>query len=464
MYDVFVISDDVVGEKMAGPGIRAWELSKCLAGHFKVILAIPDYSYKSRESTFFDGIPFEVVYYSVKNPSAIEEIGKKSKIILVQGYILSKFPVIKKLPAHLVCDLYVPFPLENLFVHKWKVQSLKDREYIHLKDLCVFNDQIVHGDHFLCANARQRDLFVGSLLSLDRINPHYLDISPVLDELISIVPFGITREEEGERKENVIRNRIPRIKEENILLLWGGVITNWFDPVTLIKAVKIAAEKNPVIQLFFLSTIHPNPLLPEFDMAKEAVKVSDELGLTDKHVFFNREWVDYNRRGPYFAEADIGVSIHKVHFETYYSFRTRILDYMKYGLPIICTEGDHFAELVRKKGLGISVGPENEEELAAAILNLSEDRERRERIQRKMKEQRKRFYWEKVSEPLIQYCRRVLSGEVKKREIPRKGEMISFAVLEKQNYLKSRMKKYFWLSSQRLPFRFSAKIRRLFRF
>jgi glycosyltransferase involved in cell wall biosynthesis len=462
VYDVFVISDDVVGEKMAGPGIRAWELSKCLAKHFKVVLAIPDYSYKKQESELFEKIPFDVVYYSVTNPSVIEEIGKQSKILLIQGYILSKFPKIKKLPAHLICDLYVPFPLENLFVHKWKVQSLKDREYIHLKDLSVFNDQILHGDHFLCANVRQRDLFVGSLLSLDRINPEYLDISPVLDELISIVPFGISQGQK--RKESVIKNCIPQIEEENIILLWGGVISNWFDPVTLIRSVKRASAKNPRIQLFFLSTTHPNPLLPEFDMAKEAIKVSDELGLTNKHVFFNHEWVDYNKRGSYFMEADVGVSIHKVHFETYYSFRTRILDYLKYDLPIICTEGDHFAEFVREKALGVSVGPENEEELAAAILNLSENKEWRERIRQKIKEEKKQFYWEKVSEPLIHYCQKVLSGEVKKKETLQKRQMVSFAVPQKQNFLKSLIKKYFWLLFQKLPFKFSAKIRRFFKF
>ena len=464
VYDVFVISDDVVGEKMAGPGIRAWELSKCLAKHFKVALAIPDYSYKKPQSVLFENIPFEVVYYSVANPSLIEEIGKKSKIVLIQGYILSKFPLLKKLSAHLICDLYVPFPLENLFVHKWKVPSLKDREYIHLKDLSVFNDQIIYGDHFLCANVRQRDLFVGSLLSLNRIDPQYLDFSSSLDELISIVPFGITQEEEGKRKKNVIRNSIPQIKEENILLIWGGVISNWFDPISLIRSIKKASEMDPRIQLFFLSTTHPNPLLPEFDMAKEAVRVSDELGLTDKHIFFNHEWVDYDKRGSYFMEADIGVSIHKVHFETWYSFRTRILDYLKYDLPIICTEGDYFSELVQEKDLGISVCPENEKELATAILNLTEKKEWRERIRQKIKEEKQAFYWERVSEPLIRYCQRILSGEVKKKKTPGKREMAFLAVPHNDYFIKSFIKKIFWFSFQKLPLKISAKIRRFFKF
>jgi len=467
MVDVLVISDDVVGERMAGPGIRAWELSKCLARHFKVVLAVPDYSPTPPESAFFEDLPFRVVRYSVDAPAPLEMIGKKSRIVLVQGYILSKFPWIKDLPARLICDLYVPFPLENLFVHKWKVAGLKDREFIHRKDLGVFHDQIIHGDHFLCANARQRDLFVGSLLSLNRINPRFLDENPVLDELISIVPFGISREEEGERREKVLRGRVPGLDAQSILLIWGGVLSNWFDPITLIKAVRLAREKNPRVKLFFLSTKHPNPLLPEFDMAREAAALSDELGLTGTHVFFNPEWVEYGRRGAYFREADIGVSIHKVHFETYYSFRTRILDYLKYDLPIVCTEGDHFAELVAAEGLGVVVRPEDEHALAAAVLGLAGDGERRERARKRIQEVKEQFYWEKTAEPLIRFCRKALARGRKSKRARREGESSlpgPGAPSREPPPLKGWVKRRFWLLSQRLPFRLAAKVRRLLRF
>jgi glycosyltransferase involved in cell wall biosynthesis len=449
---------------MAGPGIRAWELSKCLSKRFQVALAIPDYSPATKNTPLFKDVPFDVIRYSVDNPSVIKKSGEDSKIILVQGYILSKFPFIKDIPAHLICDMYVPFPLENLFTHKWKIPSMKDREFIHLKDLQVFNDQMMHGDHFLCANTRQKDLFVGSLLSLNRINPAYLDVSVTLDELISVVPFGINPEGD-EKAENVIQKKFPQIKRdaENVLLIWGGVISNWFDPVTLIRAVNKVVEKNPMIQLLFLSTIHPNPLLPEFDMAKEAIKISDELGLTDKHVFFNEEWVEYDKRGAYFLGADIGVSIHKVHFETYYSFRTRILDYLKYDLPIICTKGDYISELVKEKGLGISVIPENEDELAAAILNLA-DREKRIKIKQKILEEKKPYYWESVSEPLIQYCQRALIGEAKKKNPTSHKDMALLFSQRKKGETKSFIKSTFWYLFQKLPLKFSTKLRRLFKF
>jgi glycosyltransferase involved in cell wall biosynthesis len=462
LYDILVISDDVVGKKMAGPGIRAWELSRCLSRHFKTALAVPDYSSSAGESSVFEKVLFDVFPYSVKDPRVLRDRGETSKIVIIQGFVLSKFPFIKEWPAHLICDVYVPFPLENLFIHKWKIPNLKDREFIHLKDLRVFNDQMIHGDHFLCANVRQRDLFVGSLLSLNRIDPQYLDRCPVLDNLISIVPFGIDPEDEGKAGEGM-ENLFPGRKKEYLLLIWGGVVSNWFDPVTLIRSMKKALDRNPAIQLLFLSTTHPNPMLPEFDMAREAVKVSDELGLTDEHVFFNREWVDYYGRGAYFTEADIGVSIHKVHFETYYSFRTRILDYFKYDLPVICTKGDYFSELVEERGLGISVDPEDEDELAAAILELG-DEGNRARARLKIREEKKRFYWEEVSRPLVRYCRGVLAGEIEKKSSTSSRALAFLFSRKKTSGPVHSIRRAFWTLSQKLPMKLSAKIRRLFKF
>jgi len=467
MYDIGIISDDVVGEKMAGPGIRAWEMAGCLSEKFNVILIIPDYSYKSDKNSFFENLPFEVIRYSVANPSLIQNVGERCRILVIQGYILSKFPALKKLSAHLIVDMYVPFVLENLFVHKWKVSNIKDREFIHLNDLRVFNDQLLGGDHFLCASSRQKDLFIGSLMALNRINPRMLDSSPALTDLISVVPFGISEtgaEGEAGHKPDVIRKRIPQIQEDDIVLLWGGVISNWFDPATLIKALKEAIVENGRLKLFFLSTKHPNPLLPEFDAAREAVHLADVLGLRDRFVFFNEDWVGYDERGHYFREADIGVSIHKCHFETRFSFRTRILDYIKYNLPVICTEGDYFAELVERERLGVVVGPEDAGSLKQAILKLAGDEAAREEIKQRMEAIKKKFLWKKATEPLVDYCQRVLSGQVKKGAVPGKGEILFVCAPKSQSAVRRFAKRYLWASAQKIPLKLSSRLRRLSRF
>ena len=41
---VLIVSHDVVGARMAGPGIRYWELGRVLAQHCRVTLAVPGLS------------------------------------------------------------------------------------------------------------------------------------------------------------------------------------------------------------------------------------------------------------------------------------------------------------------------------------------------------------------------------------------------------------------------------------
>ena len=511
-YDILVISDDVVGDKMAGPGIRAWEISQCLAQNFNVVLAIPDYSPINLEGKEF---PFDLILYSLSQASRLKKVAQRSRIILIQGYILSKFPFLKELPAYLIIDLYVPFPLENLFVHKWKLKSREEREFIHKNDLRVFNEQILYGDHFLCASQRQRDLFLGAFLSLNRINPETLDNDPDLRNLISVVPFGLTEdkkvnreieyiqqkereeaelpqnenafkfneemdyeisdhrlavEKDGENKNNPvprnalgpIRQYFPQTGSEDIVLIWGGVITNWFDPLTLLKAVKKVASVEPRVKLFFLSTGHPNPLLPEFEMAREAISLAKKLELLDRFVFFHEEWVDYQRRGDYFRDADIGVSIHRIHFETYFSFRTRILDYFKYELPIICTEGDYLAELIKEKNLGYVVPDGDEEFLAETILKLMNSPALRQEMKNNIQQIKPLFSWTKVTQPLLIYCQKALAGKVKKVGGKRVAEINTLFVKPK-NYFREAGKKILgplWMKMSTYPL--LIKIRKYF--
>src|SRR4029077_10583123 len=102
----------------------------------------------------------------------------------------------------------------------------------------------------------------------------------------------------------------------------------WFDPLSLIKAVDLLTRSHSNIRLFFLGMQHPNPSVPEMQMAHRARELADELGLTAKNVFFNEKWVPYAERQNYLLDADVGVSTHFEHIETTFSFRTRILDYL----------------------------------------------------------------------------------------------------------------------------------------
>ena len=461
--DILILSDDVVGPKMAGPGIRAWEIAYSLAKSFSVKLGIPDYSGEGPEGDYFRDLPFQVFFYSPKNPEVVKREAQKSRVLVTQGYILAKFPFLKKSNAFLIVDLYVPFPLENLFTHLKKIPNVGDRMFLHLRDLRVFNEQILYGDHFLCANERQRDLFIGALMSLNRINPLWLNGGQTADHMISVVPFGIRPEEKAAAERPALRSKRYGLSKDDIIFLWGGVISNWFDPLTLVRAFNEGIKRDSRLKLFFLATGHPNPLLPEFEMALEARALSDDLGLTGKHVFFNEEWVDYRERGCFFIDADVGVSIHRTHIETHYAFRTRILDYIKYGLPIISTEGDYFSDLIGKTGIGLTVPPADTKSLTETILRLADNPQLREEMKDKLREVKKRFYWDNVTQPLADICRRTLQGEITKAPRVKSRDIDFVCGLKDGNFFRESVQKRIPLLEKAVPIRIKARIKRILR-
>jgi hypothetical protein len=198
----------------------------------------------------------------------------------------------------------------------------------------------------------------------------------------------------------------PGIGTDDTLLLWGGGIWEWFDPLTLLRAMANIREQRPDIKLFFLGRGHPNTRdVPEMLMYERAVALADELGLTNTTVFFNDQWVPYSERANYLLEADIGVSMHFDSTETTFAFRTRVLDYLWAGLPMIVSGGDTLSKLVDEHDLGCVVPTEDVGAVAAAILALAADPQRRERRAESMAQARAQFTWERALQPLVAFCR-----------------------------------------------------------
>ena len=63
-------------------------------------------------------------------------------------------------------------------------------------------------------------------------------------------------------------------------------------------------------------------------------------------------WVPYDERLAWFAEADLGVSAHRDSLEARLAFRTRLLDHIACGTPMVVTEGDVLADLVESRVMG----------------------------------------------------------------------------------------------------------------
>lgn len=390
MTRVVVATGDVLGDRIAGPAIRAWQIAEVLskAGHEVQLVTILECDASSDR--------FTVRHVDDED---LRELESWCDTLIFQGSLMHEHQWLRDSTKPLVVDVYDPFHLELLEQARDEGEQRR-RDIVH-NAVVVLNDQLRRGDFFLCASEKQRDLWIGSLASLGRVNTGTYDGDETLRKLIAVAPFGL-EPAPPVRTAPGVKGVVDGIGPEDKLLLWGGGIYNWFDPLTLIRAM--AALPRDDVKLFFMGLAHPNPRVPRMRMAVAAEKLAGDLGLLGKSVFFNEGWVPYAERANVLLDADLGVSTHLDHVETAYSFRTRLLDCLWAGLPQVATRGDSLAELIDAEGLGLTVPPGDVDALAAAITRLLDDAELAEAARDAAHRVAQDFTWAKVLQPLVEFC------------------------------------------------------------
>ncbi|MDP9406787.1 MAG: glycosyltransferase family 4 protein [Actinomycetota bacterium] len=389
---VVVITADALGAKMAGPGIRAWQIARALAPENDVVLA-------TLSTCALEGAGFTVRAVTGRQ---LRELESWCDVLLFQGFVMASHPWLRDSAKVLVVDVYDPLHLEQLEQARDGGEAHRGR--VVRATTVTLNEQLLRADLLLCASDKQRDFWLGALGALGRLNPTTYDDDPTLQRLLTVVPFGLSAEPPVRRRA-ALKGVVPGIAADDEVVLWGGGIYNWFDPLTLLHAVDRLRARRPRVRLYFLGLKHPNPEAPTMRMALETRALADRLGLTDRVVFFNEGWVDYEARADYLLDADVGVTTHLEHVETAYSFRTRVLDYLWAGLPVVSTTGDTFADLAEREGFGLTVAPGDVDALEQALFRLLDDAALRDDCRERSAAVARRFVWDDVLEPLVRFCR-----------------------------------------------------------
>ena len=394
---VLLIASDTIGERMAGSGIRYWNLARVLGAQQPVTLATPN-------ATTLDA-PSGVTLISYSGASEDERGTALTRLIEAHDVIVAQqLPFLyagAQLLAskQLVIDLYAPWILEKLeYARVDPARGEPNRK----DDVTILNRLLELGDFFLCASERQRDFWLGALAAAGRLELEHMQADPELRNLIDVVAFGLP-ETRPARTGPGPRALVPGVGQDALVLLWNGGLWNWLDPLTAIRATALLARDEPRLRLVFMGTRSPGAQVAEMAMVATARELAQELGLLDSHVFFN-DWVDYEQRQNWLLDADIALSLHVATVEARYAYRTRLLDNIWCGVPTVATEGDVLAEIVDAQQIGLTTPPGDAAAVAAAIGRILQPEVGRA-MRANLATAAQRFTWERVSAPLLAYCR-----------------------------------------------------------
>jgi GT2 family glycosyltransferase/glycosyltransferase involved in cell wall biosynthesis len=390
--NLLIVSNDVVNTKMAGPGIRYLEMAKALSKHLDVTLAVPG-------STNLQVGEIRLVTYQENVPASLMVLVNNHDQALISGYMVIKFPQLKKTNTRLIVDWYDPLFLENLnyYIH----DPLEAQDVHNRLAIKVMNQLAQIGDFFICGNERQRDLWMGMLAANGRVNPHTFLEDDSLRKLVDVVGVGFP--ERVPARKPYLRGVHPAFDADAQIVLWGGGIWNWLDPLTLVKAWPQVVARHPKARLVYLGTRHPNPAVPKHEIVDELIALAEQTGEKERSIFFI-EWVGFEERETLLTEATIGVTLHPIHIETRYSIRTRVLDYFWARLPTLITRGDVTSEWIEQYNVGRTVPPRDVDATATALNEMLDQPAGSwdagfDRIHREMT-------WENVTRPLVEFCYR----------------------------------------------------------
>lgn len=392
---ILVVSHDIVGERMAGPGIRYFHLARVLSKTLEVTLAVPHEVAPSLQRS-----PFRILQYQRQDWASLEPLVNASRVVIFPSDIASDFPQLVQSDACLVVDGYDPLLAEWLALDQ---SPTPDAASPHWKDrMQHLNQQYLTGDFFICASERQRNWWLGLLEANGRINPWVFAEDRSLRRLIDVVPYGLP-ETAPVHTHQVVKEVWPGIKAQDRVILWGGGLWPWLDPLTAIRAMTEVTRQRPDVRLIFPGTRHPNPWMEEVPTHNEqAFCLAQDLNLLDRVVFFG-DWVPYADWPNVLLESDLALTLHYDTLETQLAFRSRVLDYIWARLPIVAAKGDATSDLIAHYGLGTVVDYEDVSGVAEAILKLLEVP--MANFEERFERARQALSWEQAAKPLFEFCR-----------------------------------------------------------
>lgn len=263
-----------------------------------------------------------------------------------------------------VVDFYCPRIFENLFVNTHQKSSNLESLSRNWFEIFLIKRALRIGTIFIVGNSRQRDWLFG-LMTVEGLfaERRYLREEPAK----SVVIIPIINRKKHNTEKAVARKYIETLAKcnlnEKFVIVWSGGWHEWLDIEIVIEAFEIISKQYGDIILLLSA---PSARRANYSNRVRSL-VNGKLAqpMADGRVVLMQSWLPFGEHLSLLLAADISIIISKNHIEDHMSYRTRALESLENGVPVIINNGNIVSE--EKPPMCFSVDPRSLEELVQCI-------------------------------------------------------------------------------------------------
>jgi glycosyltransferase involved in cell wall biosynthesis len=337
--------------RLHAPGLRLWTLADFLRDlGYEIVLAMVGFGGREDETTLSDvdhsadlvaerldgnilryGLPYDIEQAA----GVLQEIHARHgpACVVSTTDFMNLVAVTARLPVPLWLD-YMGQPMTE----RQLLADVYDSDEGLIGQWQYMVPALLAGDRFSVCSHRQRYMMLGELGAVGRLNRH-----TATENLVEVlVPYHLSKTE-FEHKRNVLRGVC--VRGTDFVVLWTGGYNTWTDVDTLFQGIERAMAQHR--KLVFVSTGGAIPGHDDRTFERFRQMVADSAHRS-RYEFCG--WVPTSDVQNYYLESNLAINIDRWTVEGQVGYRTRILDWIMAGLPVLTTVlGELTEELAQKR-------------------------------------------------------------------------------------------------------------------
>jgi glycosyltransferase involved in cell wall biosynthesis len=222
------------------------------------------------------------------------------------------------------------------------------------------------GDVFSSCSIPQDHALIGELALAGRLN--FKTFGYQFTNVIRPGAFGQQNNNQAGHEKRT--SKINGIEEDDFIVLWCGGYNTWTDVDTLFTGFELAMSMNPKIKFISIGANTYNTPDNVYDCFLKKIEHSPH-----RENYIMMGWLPWEEIPSYYKWSNAGINIDAMHYETIYGTRTRLIEMIAAGLPVITSLGTELSYLLKNDGVALTFEVGNWQGLSEAILHLANNPE-----------------------------------------------------------------------------------------